>query len=69
MFKIIVVVFVNVADGFRVFSDDTKLHTFFYSGFISFTVIIFMILSFYLIDPKTKTSNIINISLHNSRVH
>ena len=48
-------------------NDDTKLHRFFHSGFISFTaIIIFMVLSFCLIDPKTKTTNIINTSLHNS---
>ena len=29
-------------------------------------IIIFMILSFVVIDPKTKTTNIINTSLHNN---
>ena len=50
-----------VAGGFCVFNDDTKLHRFFHSGFISFMVIIifmilsgFMILSFVLSTLKQR---------------
>ena len=46
---------VFVAGGFRVFNDDTKLHRFFHSGFISFTANInFMILSFVLSTLKQR---------------
>ena len=59
-----------VAGGFRVFKNDTKLLGLFHSGFLlrSWRLLFLRLccLSYQVIDPKTKTTNIINTSLHNN---
>ena len=63
-------IYIYVAGGFCVFNDDTKLHRVFSIQDIfrsrRLLFLWFCRLSYQVIDPKTKTTNIINTSLHNS---